>query len=348
MSCRFESVPSSSFASYLSRVPDAALRCSWLSPHSGQSLHPATTDKILLSHTSAYDLSIDLSSLNSDSDSPYPIIASTLPGSSTSASPSASGTSRVPQSGKPTPISYAFADIPLYRTLLSLIDSPPGIHAESEFDSAEPANNNIDGRRNTSIKAASRKNDSWWLTFYDLVENVWSLCMGVCEYAIGRGRVGESSNGGARERGRGRGIYLDEAEGDEDARLLGDDEAENQNLRDGGEDEHLNLGGNGDGEEEILGDGEEGDEDEALRQGRLILRQLYHNTYHLHRRLEEVRNGRTKGGLTEKELAVLVGSRWGLGGWMGGRGGLEEGRFWVDVAGRWGMVHDPEAAAEEE
>jgi len=99
-------------------------------------------------------------------------------------------------------------------------------------------------------------------------------------------------------------------EGEEDARLLGDEEEEEED-QDQAEEE----------------DGGEG-EDEAVRRGRLILRQLHHNSFHLHVRLKEVHKG--TGELTESEVRSLTGKRW--------FGAGSEARFWIDLARRWGMT----------
>lgn len=94
----------------------------------------ATSEKIILSHTKLFDLSLDLST-------PTPEIRRTDDGAL---------------------LDYAFADIPLYRTL-QLIGGAQGSGA---------------------------RGPDWWMTLYDLMDRAWSLCTGVCEYAIGRGRVG--------------------------------------------------------------------------------------------------------------------------------------------------------------
>jgi hypothetical protein len=161
----------------------------------------------------------------------------------------------------------------------------------------------------------------WWLLAFDIFSRAWELCVGVCEYAVGRGRVGAG------------GIALPHSDEfaaweEEDARLLGDEEVvPDQSSQDG----------------EAEGDGQRRDawevEDEAVRRGRLILRQLHHHTYHLHARLLDVlrvgsRAGGTVGGargeLDEKVIRALVGARV--------FGGVGEVVFWQDVAREWGVT----------
>lgn len=126
------------------------------------------------------------------------------------------------------------------------------------------------------------------------------MCRGVCEYALGQGVQGE--------------IALDH--GEEDARLIDDDS--------------LNV------DEEHEEDEER--EDEAIRVGRLLLRQFHHNSYHLYNRLKAVRRG-TGGPLTEKELKELIGKSWRL----GSIGGVAtEAKWWNDLAKTWGVVIDEE------
>lgn len=120
----------------------------------------------------------------------------------------------------------------------------------------------------------------------------------MCEYAVGRGRVGE--------------IHLEE--GDEDARHLPRDL---EDIEDEG----------------ILATQVE--EDGAVRRGRLILRQLYHSTYHLHARMVQVVvNGRRGKQIGDKEVKELTGTKLFV--------SAEEVKFWRDLARHWDLVVEPE------
>lgn len=131
-----------------------------------------------------------------------------------------------------------------------------------------------------------------------MFSSFWALCVGVCEYAVGRGRVGE--------------IHLEE--GDEDARLLPRDL---EDIEDEG----------------ILATQVE--EDGAVRRGRLILRQLYHSTYHLHARMVQVVvNGRRGKQIGDKEVKELTGTKLFV--------SAEEVKFWRDLARHWDLVVEPE------
>lgn len=168
----------------------------------------ATSDAIYRSHPKSYDIYIDFAS----SLSPQPDVP-------TSASPhDVTVLSSLAPNTEPRPLSYLFSDLPLYRSLLMLDQSPSTV----------------------SISGRLSRQGGWWLFAFEVFERCWSLCVGVCEYATGRGRVGE--------------IAL--KDGEDDARLLGP--------------EDLLIGD----------DGEAVAEDEAVRRGRLILRQFWHQTYH--------------------------------------------------------------------
>ncbi|WWC99799.1 hypothetical protein V866_006707 [Kwoniella sp. B9012] len=238
-----------------------------------------TSDAIYKSHHAAYDMFIDLSSIPLSSAPPHDENTPTTP------TPHIFSTYHQPNN-VPVPITYSFSDLPLYKSLLLLTSSPPPVHA------------------------GVSKTGGWWLLAFELLERAWKLCMGVCDFAVGRGNVGEQGH-----------FRLDE--GEEDARLLDED------------DEIISdLGG----EEEI----DEDPEDEAIRRGKLILRQLHHNTYHLHSKLRKTMDARPRGetsrtaALNQTEVRQLVGSKWPL----GGSGG--EGQFWKDIARVWGMTVDIE------
>jgi hypothetical protein len=141
-----------------------------------------------------------------------------------------------------------------------------------------------------------------WLWAFELIERAWKLCRGVCEYALGQGNVGE--------------VRLED--GEEDARLI--------------EDVDSPSSGSEDGEQSDVDAGDER-EDEAIRVGRLLLRQFHHNTYHLHKQLRKVRKG-AGGPLTEAELKELCGKSWR---WRS-VGDSVEGRWWSGLARTWGLV----------
>lgn len=142
--------------------------------------------------------------------------------------------------------------------------------------------------------------DEWWITFYDLVDRVWSVCTGVCEYAIGKGRIG--------------GISLPEEQhgGDEGVRL---------------------IDGNCDGDE--IQEDVDMDMGSQVGRGRMIIRQLYHNTHHLHQRLAQIqsdidlaeRNGNGSG--VTKSHVRWLGRQWIV--------GIDDIRFWNDLARRLGF-----------
>jgi hypothetical protein len=146
-----------------------------------------------------------------------------------------------------------------------------------------------------------------WLWAFELLERAWRLCRGVCEYALGQGNVGD--------------VRLEE--GEEDARLIDPHSYLDSTSDTEGEDD--------DGEDEEDGPGA-GREDEAIRVGRLLVRQFHHNTYHLHSRLKSVRRG-TGGKLTEAELKELCGKSWR---WSSVSDSAE-GKWWIDLARMWGV-----------
>ncbi|WWC86366.1 uncharacterized protein L201_001242 [Kwoniella dendrophila CBS 6074] len=242
-----------------------------------------TSDAIYKSHHTAYDMFIDLSSIPLSSSTESDI--DNIPNTPT---PQIFSTFHQPKHTL-IPITYSFSDLPLYKSLLLLTSSPPTVHA------------------------GISKTGGWWLMAFEILERAWMLCMGVCEFAVGRGNVGEQGH-----------LRLDE--GEEDARLLEsslDDENDLITIPPGQEDEI---------DQEL--------EDEAIRRGKLILRQLHHNTYHLHSRLQEVISSRSPGTssrsapLSQVEIKQLIGSKWPL----SGSGG--EAQFWVDIARVWGMTMD--------
>ncbi|WWD17777.1 hypothetical protein CI109_102218 [Kwoniella shandongensis] len=248
-----------------------------------------TSDAIYRSHHNVYDVFIDLSSI--------PLSSFTDPHlHQTPELPTSIPTPRIlsTYNQPPTPITYSFADLPLYRSLLLLSSSPPTVHA------------------------GISKTGGWWLLAFELIERAWKLCVGVCEFAVGRG-------GGQ--------VHLED--GEEDARLL--DDTVDLDLDNG------IITSLEEAEAEAEAEGEE--EDEAVRRGRLILRQFQHNTFHLNHQLRSTINSRPRSRtngqvtssasspLTNTELRYLVGSKW-----FGGGGVGPEGRFWQDIARVWGVT----------
>lgn len=203
--------------------------------------------------------------------------------------------SRPANGGRPTTatVTYAFGDLALYRSLVLLDQSPHSVHAET-----------------VGFSATSRTGGMWLLMF-EMLERIWHLCVGVCEFALGRGRVGGPIN-------------LED--GDEDAHLL------NANLTDiANEDD--------DDDDEPLPDGTAVSiPDESARRGRLILDQLHHNAHHLYARLIGTAAGTWE--LSDSNLRTLSGSSrltWG------GRESADS-KFWLALARTWNV--EPTVAAD--
>jgi hypothetical protein len=220
-----------------------------------------------------------------------------------------------PRNPTTSSLTYQFTDLPLYRSLLLLTSSPSSITV-------------------TPLTHLGRKGGVWLIAF-DLFERIWNLCRGVCDYAIGRGQGGQS--GGELRLGEheDEDDYESVARGEEDARpLLGFD----------GYDQSDNTSERGFGLEREDVDGHDEDElegDESIRKGRLILKQLHHNSYHLYLQLRKVvKPGSEVLGETElKRLCQRSGSgpvRWLS--WGGNVGETLDGRFWSHLAVQWGMV----------
>ena len=228
----------------------------------------ATSDAIFRLHPTAYDIFVDLSNPHAPE-----LTSTSLRGGSGDGSPQAVG--------------YAFADLPLYRSLVRLAGDPA------------PA--------------------GLWMFALEVLERVWRVCVGVCDYA--RGRAGSGAGAGWRlGSGLGLGRGDEEEEEDEGARLLRVTEE----------------------------DGSEGDEEEeAARRGRLVLGQLQHNSFHLHARLRAVTStsGSADKGerLTEPQLRELCGTRWSLFG-AGDLAATAEGRWWDDLARLWGFTTGPDGS----
>jgi hypothetical protein len=135
----------------------------------------------------------------------------------------------------------------------------------------------------------------WWITFYDLFDKVYTICAGVCEYAVGRGQVGSISLQG---------------DGDGDRRGQGHEE----------EDELLQN------EDEVDNDDEEDEREgnEETRRGQMILRRFYHHSYHLRALLDTVHTSGEV--MTMGQVRELTG-KWRVTG--------DEYKFWSDLARRW-------------
>jgi hypothetical protein len=144
-------------------------------------------------------------------------------------------------------------------------------------------------------KLVSTSTPDWWITFYDLYNKVYTICAGVCEYAVGRGQVGSISlQGDSIGQGDGRGL-----DGEEEDGLL-----QNQ-------DEDQNEEGEREGNEES-------------RRGQMILRQFYHHSYHLRALLDTVHTpGQV---MTMGQVRELTG-KWRVTG--------DVFKFWSDLARRW-------------
>ena len=141
----------------------------------------------------------------------------------------------------------------------------------------------------------------WWITFYNLYDKVYSICAGVCEYAVGRGQAGISLGHDSHSRqGDGRGLDGEEADG----LLQNDNEDEDEDEDDNEEDER------------------EGNEE--TRRGQMILRRFYHHSYHLRALLDTVHTSGEV--MTMGQVRELTG-KWRVTG--------DEFKFWSDLAKRW-------------
>ncbi|WVN85166.1 uncharacterized protein L203_100311 [Cryptococcus depauperatus CBS 7841] len=160
-----------------------------------------------------------------------------------------------------------------------------------------------------SVHAGVNKEGGWWLLVYEVLERIWRVCVGVCGFAVGHGNVeGE--------------LRLED--GAEDARLLSSAREEDllDLLSEAASEENTTLNVTS--------------EDELARQGRLILRQLFHNTHHFYVHLLSVLASRPKeqqsiGQLNDAEVKELT-SLWD---------GKLEVVFWREITRRWGVLFDP-------
>ncbi|ORY33712.1 hypothetical protein BCR39DRAFT_518735 [Naematelia encephala] len=208
----------------------------------------------------------------------------------------------------PRPLTYTFGDLPLYRSLLLLRASPAQVTVASHLTRTGGA----------------------WLVAFELFERVWRLCVGMCEYAIGRGRVIGDHD-----------ISLEDddltlEDGEEDARVLVGDDIED--AVDEEEEEEEDQGGYNEEDRLLPGDEAEEQRDEAVRTGRLVLKQLWHNSYHLYATLSNVRrkSGREESEeLSEAELRELVGGKW-----FGNIQETEKAIFWRNLANTWRITAD--------
>lgn len=251
------------------------------------------------SHTDAYDIFIDFSKSlpadGSDVRAPQPKAPAT---------PVVLGTSPNPKGGRPTTaaLSYSFADLVLYRSLVYLDESPTSVQA-----------------RTVGFSATSRRGGLWLLVF-EVLERLWNLCVGVCEFAIGRGRVGAI----ALEEDEDTLQHLLSADGRPELDEVGDDDDNAQDLP--------NLATADD----------EPIQDDTARRGRLILGQLRHNTHHLYARLLAVAAGKWE--LSDADLRELTGAS-RLSPWSG-RGSVDS-RFWLALARTWNVEPVAEPAEED-
>lgn len=263
------------------------------------------------SHTDGYDMFIDLSeslpNLGEDDDIRSP-----------RAKPLPAPTILVchPRSGqKPTASSttYAFGDLALYRSLVLLDQSPRGVRAE------------------TVGFSATNRSGGLWLVVFEMLERIWHLCVGVCEFALGRGNVGSGP------------IALPDGEEDAQRLLTADisdllDDATQPDSDDDGDDDE-------DGLDEPSASSSTARSssvpDDTARRGRLILDQLHHNAYHLYARLVGVAAGGWE--LSDANLRSLTGAS-RLSPW-GGRGSGDA-QFWLRLARTWNVEPEPEPELE--
>ncbi|KAL1411340.1 hypothetical protein Q8F55_002291 [Vanrija albida] len=260
-----------------------------------------TSDVVFKSHTDAYDVFIDLSkSLPADGSDVR------APQAKAPATPTVLGTSPNPKGGRPVAaaLSYSFADLVLYRSLVYLDESPSSVQA-----------------RAVGFSATSRRGGLWLMVF-EVLERIWSLCVGVCEFAIGRGRAGA--------------IALEEDEDTLQHLLSADGRPELDDVA-GDDDEAQDL-------PPLAGDNDAPIADDTARRGRLILGQLRHNTHHLYARLLAVAAGKWE--LSDADLRELTGAS-RLSPWSG-RGSVDS-RFWLALARTWNVepVAEPVDAADE-
>lgn len=213
------------------------------------------------------------------------------------------------------------SDLPLYRALLLLDTSPPAIHVEPTTAASTLSASALGDQTYPLLSAAAAAEErtdaqsiyarqgGWWLLAFDVFSRAWNLCAGVCGYAVGTGAAGSSIGE----------IALDE--GEEDARLLPD-----------GEDVLDGLA-----EEEADESDAVTDEDEAVRRGRLLLRQFHHNTFHLHARLRAVLGRTRPPTLSRAHLRELCRARI--------FSKADEAVFWNLLAEKWGFLdRDAEGA----
>jgi hypothetical protein len=138
------------------------------------------------------------------------------------------------------------------------------------------------------------------MTIYDLFDKVYTLCAGVCEYAVGRGQVNGSGSISLRGNNGQFGLGLGDGEEDEDDLLQHENEDENEN------------------------DEREGE----MKRGQMIIRQFYHHSFHLHALLEAV--------VDVPGQAISIGQlRQLTGKWFVNR---EDYKFWSELARRWQVV----------
>jgi hypothetical protein len=204
-------------------------------------------------------------------------------------------------------VTYAFNDLALYRSLVLLDQSPHSVRAET-----------------VGFSATSRTGGMWLLMF-EVLERLWSLCVGVCEFAVGRGSVGASGSGQ---------IALED--GEEDAHLLRADISDLPDDDDDNYDDDNDEHGDGLSTRDPVGNNVP---DESARRGRLILDQLHHNAHHLYARLITTAAGGWE--LTDDNLRALMGaSRLS---WRGRN--AADAKFWLALARTWNV--EPTVAATE-
>lgn len=273
----------------------------------------ATSDSIFRSHQKCYDLFIDLSSPKPINDPKTPMAPdSPLQSRNTPASlieTDGDPTLLVPNpaggNAEPISITYSFSDLALYRSLLLLESSPSSITSTS-----------MDRFENGIPTGVMSKKGGMWLLAFELYERLYKLCVGVCEFATGRGYTSDpdhpSLGGGPIRLG----------DGEEDARLLDLEDVEDAE-------------GSVAQTETAVSQPGHTEEDEAVRIGILMLRQLHHHTYHLHHKLKMVRKSLHGAELTQDELKELIGKKIT---WGGDLRQSVQGKWWIDLARTWDVV----------
>lgn len=207
------------------------------------------------------------------------------------------------------------SDLPLYRALLLLDTSPATIHvsptsAASTLSAGPSTPDATDPptplRSQADAQSIYARQGGWWLLAFDVFSRAWNLCAGVCAYAVGSGVTGRPTGE----------IVL----GAEDDDRIDED----------GEDTQLLPDDNDDEEDNAIADSDQRDGDEAVRRGRLLLRQFHHHSYHLYTQLRSVLGRRRPAELSRADLRELCQARI--------FSKADEALFWSFLAEQWGFL----------